>query len=175
VEQPIFRRLHPVNGEDLLEWQRVFRGTQSFTFATEGRPPTDEDAMRMMRTLPDGRSQADVHIFAIYACGSLCGASFIMRAYPTPDVAYLVLLILIEAFQGQSLGSACLEHAEALAKSWRSSKLAAVVDSANIRALNFWRQEGFLEVQRRELPGLIGDAISLEKALSPNLSVERTA
>ena len=175
MEQPTFRRLHPVNGEDLLEWQRVFRGTQSFTFATEGRPPTDEDAMRMMRTLPDGRSQDDVHVFAIYAGESLCGSSFIMRGYPTPEIAYLVLLILTEAFQGQSLGSACVRQAEELARSWRSSKLAAVVDSANIRALNFWRREGFLETQRRELPGLIGEAISIEKALSPNLSVERTA
>ena len=175
MNQLYFRRLHPANAEDLVEWQRVFRGTQSFTFATEGRPPTDADAERMMRTLPAGRSQDDVHVLAIYAGESLCGCAFIMRGYPKPEITYLVLLILMEAFQGQSLGPACLKHVEALARSWESSKLAAVVDSANDRALTFWRRQGFLEVQRRELPGLVGQAISIEKALSPNPSIERTA
>jgi len=158
-----------------VEWQRVFGGAQSFTFATEGHPPTDKDAERMMQTLPAGRSQDDVHIFAIYVGESLCGSCFVMRSYPKPEDTYLVLLILMEAFQGQSLGPACLEHIETLARSWESNRLAAVVDSANDRALAFWRRQGFCEVQRHKLPGLVGEAISIEKALNSNSSIERTS
>lgn len=165
MTQPHLRRLDPASPQDLLDWQRVFRGAQSFTFATQGRPPTDADAQRMMRTLPAGRPQDDVHLLAIDVDGTLCGIAFLMRGYPTSDVAYLVALVLMEAFQNRSLGAACLERIEGLARSWQSSKLSAVVDSANTRALTFWLRHGFREVGRRELPDLVGQAICIDKPL----------
>lgn len=167
-----FRRLDPASPQDLLDWQRVFRGAQSFTFATQGRPPTDADAQRMMRTLPAGRPQDDVHLFAIDVNGTLCGIAFLMRGYPTADVAYLVALVLMEALQNRSLGAACLERIEGLARSWQSSKLSAVVDSANTRALAFWLRHGFHEVGRRELPDLVGQAICIDKPLHGRPCIE---
>ncbi len=167
-----FRRLDPASAPDLLEWQRVFRGAQAFTFATQGRPPTDADAQRMMRTLPAGQPQDDVHLFAIDVNGTLCGIAFLMRGYPTAGVTYLVALVLMEAFQNRSLGAACLERIEELARSWQSSKLTAVVDSANVRALAFWLRHGFHEVGRRELPDLVGQAICIDKALDSRPGIE---
>lgn len=168
----VFRRLDPASAADLLEWQRVFRGAQSFTFATQGRPPTDADAQRMMRTLPPGRSQDDVHLFAIHASEELCGVAFLARGYPTADVTYLVALVLMESFQNRSLGPACLERIEELARSWQSSKLSAVVDSPNARALAFWLKHGFHEVGRRELPELVGAAICIDKPLDASRPIE---
>lgn len=167
-----FRRLDPASPQDLLDWQRVFRGAQSFTFATQGRPPTDADAQRMMRTVPAGRSQADVHLFAIDVRGQLCGIAFLMRAYPTAGVTYLVALVLMEAFQNRSLGAACLERIEGIARSWQSGKLSAVVASANTRALAFWLRHGFHDVGRRELPDLVGQAICIDKRLDSRGSIE---
>ncbi len=168
----IFRRLDPASEADLLDWQTVFRGAQSFTFATQGRPPTDAHAQRMMRTLPPGRSQDDVHLFAIQAGGELCGIAFLARGYPTSEVTYLVALVLMESFQNRSLGPACLERIEDLARSWQSSKLSAVVDSANARALAFWLKHGFHEVGRRELPDLVGRAICIDKPLDATHPIE---
>lgn len=159
------RKLDPANPQDLLDWQRVFRGAQSFTFATQGRPPTDADAQRMMQTLPAGRSKDDVHLFAIDVNGTLCGIAFLLRGYPAAEVTYLVALVLMEAFQNRSLGAACLERIEGLARSWQASKVSAVVDSANTRALAFWLRHGFREVGRRELPDLVGQAICIDKPL----------
>ncbi len=168
----VFRRLDPASAADLLDWQRVFRVAQSFTFATQGRPPTDADAQRMMRALPPGRSQEDVHLFAIHASGELCGIAFLARGYPTPEVTYLVALVLMESFQNRSLGPACLERIEDLARSWQTGKLSAVVDSANPRALAFWLKHGFHEVGRRELPELVGQAICIDKPLDAAWPVE---
>lgn len=166
ASQLVFHRLDPASAADLLEWQRVFRGAQSFTFATQGRPPTDGDAQRMMRTLPPGLSQDDVHLFAIHTDGDLCGIAFLARGYPTAEVTYLVALVLMESFQNRSLGPACLERIEDLARLWQARKLSAVVDSANARALAFWRKHGFHEVGRRDLPDLVGRAICIDKPLT---------
>lgn len=166
----VFRRLDPASEADLLEWQRVFRGAPSFTFATQGRAPTDADAQRMMRTLPPGRSQDDVHLFAIHAGGELCGIAFLARGHPTAEVTYLVALVLMECFQNRSLGPACLQRIEDLARSWQSSKLSAVVDSANARALAFWLKHGFHEVGRRDLADLVGQAICIDKPLDANMA-----
>lgn len=160
-----FRRLDPAGPQDLLDWQRVFRGAPSFVFATQGRPPTDADAQRMMQTRPAARPQEDVQLFAIDTDGTLCGIAFLMRGYPTAEVAYLVALVLMEAFQNRALGAACLERIEDMARSWHCSKLSAVVDSANTRALAFWLRHGFHEVGRRELPDLVGPAICIDKLL----------
>jgi len=87
-----YRSLDPSLPADLLDWQRVFRATPSFVFATEGRPPTDADAQRMLRSLPAGRAQEDIYAFAIELGGTLCGCAFVMKGYPRPEVAYLALL-----------------------------------------------------------------------------------
>lgn len=167
-----FRRLDPARAQDLLDWQAVFRGAQSFVFATQGRPPTDADAQRMMRTLPTGRSQDDAHLFAIDIQGGPGGIAYLLRGYPTPEVAYLGALVLMEEFQNRSLGPACLARIEALARSWQCVKLSAVVDSANARALDFWLKHGFHEVGRRELPDLVGQAICLDKPLGRGSPIE---
>lgn len=52
----IYRRLTPEEPSHVSEFQRVFRGTRSFVYATEGRTPTDAEVEAMMRTLPNGRA-----------------------------------------------------------------------------------------------------------------------
>ena len=170
-----FRRLDPSVPSDLLEWQRVFRSVPSFVYATEGRSPTDADAERIMRTLPEGRAQEDVFAFAIEVGGVLCGCAFVMKGYPKPAVAYLALLVLMEQFQGKYLGVRCLRQIEALALSWNCISLEGVVDADNARAAALWERLGFCELYRRELPGLVGPAIVGSKDLLSNKSVNADA
>ena len=165
-----FRRLDPAVPSDLLEWQLVFQSAPSFVYATEGRPPTDADAERIMRTLPRDRAQEDVFAFAIEVDGVLCGCAFVMKGYPKPDVAYLALLVLMEQFQGRYLGVRCLRQIEALALSWSCTSLEGVVDAKNARASALWERLGFRELYRRELPWLVGLAIVGAKNLSSNKS-----
>ena len=108
-----FRRLDPYSERDVLEFQKVLRGAQSFVYATHGIPPTDEDAVRMIRTLPDGLNQTDIHALAIYEARELCGFAFVARGYPKKNVAYLALLVIMEVFQSRSLGAQALRHLEA--------------------------------------------------------------
>jgi len=158
-----YRRLNPSEPSDVADFQRVFGGTPSYTFATAGRTPTDSEVHAMMHTMPSGYRAEDIFIYALSVESELCGCSFTVRGYPKPDAAYLVLLMIVKSAQGKSLGMHALRHIEAEAKSWGCSSLAAVVDSHNERALRFWLREGFVERSRTEAHGFMGHAVAIEK------------
>jgi RimJ/RimL family protein N-acetyltransferase len=170
-----FRRLDPLNSVDRHEWRDVFRRAPTFTYATEGREPTDDDADRMIETLPNGKGAEDAYIFGIYVGHELCGCAYIARDYPTHGEANLVLLLLTESHQRRYLGIRCLSWLEQLAQSWGCTKLTGVVDAANERALRFWRRLGFREDRRQRLPGLIADAILGHVPVGSNPSIEGTS
>jgi diamine N-acetyltransferase len=158
-----YRRLNPSEPGHVADFQQVFRGTPSYTFATAGRAPADAEVNAMMHTMPRGHGAEDIFIYAISTDNGLCGCSFTVRGYPEPGVAYVVLLMFVESAQGKSLGPQALRHVEAEAKSWGCSSLAAVVDSRNERALKFWLREGFVEQYRKEAHGFMGQAVAIEK------------
>ena len=117
----------------------------------------------MMNTIPPGHTTESVFIFEIEEDTNPMGCAFIVRGYPNPTIAYLVLLLIVEAAQGRSFGKSVLRDLEALATSWGCTSMQAVVDSANERALKFWLREGFAEIRRTELHGLVGQAVVIEK------------
>ena len=166
MSQMHLHRLDPSNPAHLAEWLEVFRRTPSFVYATEGKPPTDADAERLIHTKPNRVSSEDVYLFAVRAGGDLVGVAYVIRGYPEPGVAYLVLLVLAEDFQGRYLGVRCLRCIEDIARSWGCSRLAGVVDAENSRAAEFWKRLGFSEQSRRKVPGLVGEAIVGEKAIA---------
>jgi len=170
-----FRRLAPSNTDDRLAWREVFRAAPSFTYATEGRAPTDADADRMIDTVPAGKTADDVFLFAIYADGAICGCAYLARHYPAIDDAYLVLLVLAERHQRGYLGVRCLNWIEAQASAWGCSKLRGVVDAANERSFRFWSRLGFREERRQKLAGLVGDAVAGYIPLRQSPAIERTS
>lgn len=158
-----YQRLSATEDADFALFLQVFRETPSFVYASEGRAPSDDRVKEMMKTLPSGYSSDAVFIHAIYFDDELCGCSFTVRGYPDPGVAYLVLLLITERFQRRGLGVLALRNIEREARRWGCSRIEAVVDSANESALSFWRREGFDVKFTRELKGLVGHAIGIEK------------
>jgi ribosomal protein S18 acetylase RimI-like enzyme len=94
---------------------------------------------------------------------TLSGCSFVMRGYPKADTAYLVLLLLGEETQKQGIGASVLRQIAEDARNWGCSKIAAVVDSANDHALRFWKREGFQVTFTKELKGMVGRAVGIER------------
>lgn len=158
-----YRRLNPSLSADAATFLEVFRGTPSFVFPTEGRAPTELEVFEMMSKIPSGRTSDEVFIHAISVEGILRGCSVTVRAYPTPQAAFLALLLIVESAQGKSLGPRVLRHIEGEAKSWGCSSIVAAVDSCNERALSFWLREGFVEQLRKESQGFMGQAVRIEK------------
>ncbi|WP_427914900.1 N-acetyltransferase family protein [Ramlibacter sp. MMS24-I3-19] len=154
-----FRRLDPGDLDDQDEWSNVFRNASSLVYATEGRAPTDEDAVRMLNALPKGETATDVFLYGISLHGELCGCAYVARDCPGAGDACLVLLVLMEKYQRRSLGVRCLRWIEAEARSWECTRLVGMVDAANERAVRFWRCLGFQVERRQAAPGLVGEGL----------------
>jgi len=116
-----------------------------------------------MNKVPGACRPEDVYIRTISLGGILCGLSVTVRAYPSPQSAFLALLLIVESAQGQLLGTRILQDIERDAISWGCSSISAAVDSHNVRALKFWLREGFAERFRKEVSGFMGQAIAIEK------------
>lgn len=154
-----FRRLDPRDPNDQDEWRNVFRNASSFVYATEGRAPTDEDAVRMLNARPKGKTATDIFLYGISLHGESCGCAYVARDCPSAADACLVLLVLMEKHQRRSLGVRCLRWIEAEARSWNCTRLVGMVDAANERAVRFWRALGFQVERRQAAPGLVGEAL----------------
>ena len=160
------RRLSPSQPRDVLAFKAAFRGAPSYVYATGGEVPTDADIERMMNTLPSGYRAEDMFIYEVAHDDAPCGCAFLARGYPKPSTAYIVLLLIAESAQGKGLGQHALRQLELTARSWGCTRLEAVVDSENGRALKFWLREGFVETRRGRLSAFVGDAVSVEKNVS---------
>lgn len=154
-----FRRLDPRDPNDQDEWSNVFRNASSFVYATEGRAPTDEDAVRMLNALPKGKTATNVFLYGISLQGEMCGCAYVARDCPAAGDACLVLLVLKEKHQRRSLDVRCLRWIEAEARSWDCTRLVGMVDAANERAVRFWQCLGFQVERRQAAPGLVGEAL----------------
>lgn len=165
-----FRRLQLSNAQDIREVHAVFRQAPSYTFATQGRAPTDADAERLIKLLPSQLTEDDKHVLSIYRNSVIIGCAVVVRSYPRANVAFIALLLIVEPLQGKSLGVEALLHIEGLAASWGYDKLGIVVDSANERAHAFWVREGFIEQYRKPSPEFIGEVILMERSVGSNPS-----
>ena len=166
------RRLQVSNAQDIREVQAVFRQTPSYTFATQGRAPTDADAERLIKLLPSQLSEEDKHVLAVYRNSELIGCAVVVCSYPRANVAFIALLLIIEPLQGNSLGVAVLRQIAALAGLWGYERLGIVVDSANERAHAFWVREGFIEQYRKPSKEFTGEVILMERNVGASSSVE---
>ena len=167
-----FRRLQLSNAQHIHEAHAVFRQVPSYTFATQGRAPTDADAERLIKLLPSHLTEDDKHVLGIYQGAEIVGCAVVVRAYPKAHVAFIALLLIIEPLQSKSLGVEALRYIEAMAASWGCDRLGIVVDSANDRAHTFWVREGFIEQYRKQSLEFIGEIILMERGLGSNPSVE---
>ncbi len=101
--------------------------------------------------------------FALSNAQGLCGCAITLRNFPKAQTAYIALLLLVDAAQGQGLGRAAVARMEDDARSWGCTSLAGVVDSMNEKGLRFWQRQGFVETFRKPADGFMGDAVVINK------------
>ena len=146
--------------------KQVFARTPSYVFATEGRIPDGADVDAMLDSVTAAIPGQSI-VTRLIACERIPVAGFMLvaRGYPDPATTYLVAVILTAEAQGRSLGVVALREAESLAADAGCHRLAALVDSANTRALRFWLKQGFIEERRAPAPRFTGQAVRIAKVL----------
>ena len=92
-----------------------------------------------------------------------------MRGYPTPDVAWLGLLLISEKYQRQGIGTSAFHLVADLVRSWGTCQRvrgAVVVTNEDVSA--FWRGLGFDstgEVQRHRVGPMDSEALVFERRI----------
>jgi GNAT superfamily N-acetyltransferase len=109
----------------------------------EGRAPDATKARDFFTDGPPGCDPARSHRLGLFLGGRLQGLAELSFGFPAPEDAYLGLMILAPAAQGQGHGARFLAHAETLARTAGSPRLYLAVIEANTRGWAFWEREGF--------------------------------
>jgi GNAT superfamily N-acetyltransferase len=128
---------------------------EDFYVLTTGGPGSFDE---LWTSLPPGRSPADKRI---YGTGEpLAGIAEVVRDWPRPGTWIVGLLLLDPAARGHGLGPAMVAELDAVAAAAGADRLRVAVVEANVRALKFWRREGFTPVPAEGSAG----AHALERA-----------
>lgn len=150
---------------DVNELQTLLEAASDYYLLVEGKRPGPGAAARVLTLLPPGTSMSDKHTLGIESSGKLIGCLDVIKGYPAPETAFIGLLLFPESERGRSRGVDALKHAEALAGEWGCRRLELAVVDTNMRALKFWKREGFSEFHRKPSERHIGDAIFMERTV----------
>ena len=156
--------------DDVRELQAVLAAAPGYSLLMEGKQPTPSAAEELFAARPPGKSLADKFVLGFYGASGMFGCADVIRYYPTQQVAFIGLLLLVEAEQGKSYGVHALQHIKDMAKSWGCTGLRIAVIEHNTRALAFWRREGFTEIYRKPSSDFTGQAIVMERDTSRLIS-----
>lgn len=158
-----YRRLDSCDASHVRDLQRLLEAAPSYAWIIEGKPPAANAAEELLTETPPGKMADDKLVLGIFDESGLVGCLDLIRGYPSPETAYIGLLLFRESHQGKGLGVEALAHADALAASWNCSLLRLGVIATNLQALSFWSREGFREVCRKPMPRFMADAIVMER------------
>lgn len=138
--EPSFRLLGPQDHAAVLD---LFRRAEDYTLLESGRLPGPETAADFFASAPPGGDPASGLRPGLFIDGVLQGIAEIAFGFPSPDDAYLGLMLLAPAARGRGLGAAFLDHIIALARDRAATRLCLAVLQANPRGRAFWERHGF--------------------------------
>jgi uncharacterized protein len=171
--QPVAVTLREVTGdpEELRSLQRVMESDEGFALRVTGHPPGPADAQSTLMLVPEGSSPGDKAPFAVWADDELVGILDLLLRYPDEETAYIGLLLIDRARQGQGIGTAAYQALERdVLPRWpwvRRLRLSVV--RSNDQVLGFWRRMGFTEageVRPWRYDKLESESILMDKRVS---------
>lgn len=142
--------LDRTNRQQMLELQGVFDKAPGYLRSFNEQKSRNDDAFVTLHTLPNAKNYSDKVVFGVYEHREMIGCVDLIRGYPTPNVAFLGLLLLAEPHQGRGLGRKIYEDTEQVIKGWAEIDTArlAVLENNSV-AVPFWRKMGFSETGER--------------------------
>jgi diamine N-acetyltransferase len=160
------RQLDATSEQDRRDVQSVHEGAAAFIQLVEGQPPAPTAAEELFAALPPGKTHGDKFVFGFYLDEQPIGCADVIRGYPEQEVAFIGLLVFVEAVQGRGFGPTALQEIYRIAASWGCRRIRLAVVDVNTRAFAFWQREGFTELFRKNAPGFVSEAIVMERVNS---------
>ena len=152
ADLPLVAKLYDEAADYWLLGDRTAHGPQKVAeFFTDGPPDCDP---------------ALSYRLGLFVEGHLAGVAELYFGFPTPQDAYLGLMLFSGKARGLGLGKALLSHIETLAKGRGAARLYLGVLAENPRGRAFWEREGFGDTGLSRVDDETGHRLSrLGKAL----------
>jgi len=138
-------KLVQISEEMAPEIERIFMCSPTYFLSISGRSATPEAALETLRELPPGIGYHQKFVFLVQWQNQFIGVSDLILGYPDDRTAFVGLLLLDEAWQGQGFGRKAYQLIEefVLQRNFQNIRL-AVVESNPV--ITFWKNNGFLEI-----------------------------
>lgn len=134
-----------------------------------GVPAGPADAQSTYTILPEGKSYEDKFVFGIFPGSEMVGCVDLIRGYPTPNTAYLGLLLVSEKRQRQGIGRVAYHLVEEVIRAWGGcDRIRLAVVRTNEQVTPFWQRLGFKptgEIKPYRYGSIISESVLLEKAI----------
>lgn len=161
------KRLDPASEADRQLTAQLACDSADYRLQTYGRLPVAQDGHLLFDGFPPGCAPENRLVLAAYDKEILVGLAQIARAYPTPDTAYIGLLLVNPAQRRRHHGCRIVEHLSQKARSWPGIlRWQLSVLDTNINAISFWRHCGFNTISAaRKEQGLGAGGCVMERTL----------
>lgn len=145
-----------LNNEDQADIQSLLERCADYRLLSSGKLPEPTDAEELIRSGPVGKSLGDKFIFGIYPFTETTNRNTTLvalidcfRDYPITGRWWLGLMIVDPLYRGKGLGGAFYRSFENWSASQGMQTIYIGVLSHNDKALRFWTNIGFSEVERK--------------------------
>lgn len=160
-----YHRFSPHQPEDVAAMQKLLEAAPGFAACTTGQAVDPEAGLAALTALPPDKTAADKYVWGITQSDTMIGCIDLIRAYPTPDRAYLGLLLFTEKHQGKGFGSQALKYITQQAANWGCTHLRLGVVSTNLTGLAFWQHHEFVPLYQKPQAGYLGEIIVCERPI----------
>jgi RimJ/RimL family protein N-acetyltransferase len=140
-------RVRALTEADVDEIVSLYRENPQFFRHSEAEA-TREQAVSDLRLAPPGVDAARKHFVGLFDGCELVAVMDVVEGYPTPDVAYLGLLMVRRRLQGQGIGIAIVREAEACLKASGARIVRLAIDAENPQSTHFWRKSGYAVIRK---------------------------
>lgn len=138
-----------LSGDDELDVQALCERCSDFSELIEGRPPEKDAGHSILFDLPPNKELKDKYVYGVYSeNGDLVAVIDMVKDYKVTGEWIIGLMMIDPNERGNGLGRRLHELLKAWVLSEQGSKLRIGVVEENRRAYKFWREMGYVEVDR---------------------------
>lgn len=153
----LIRPLDPAADVPLVE--ALYAEAADYWLLADRARPDRARTQAFFTDAPPGADAARSHRLGLFVGERLSGVAELSFGFPTPDDAYLGLMLLAPRLRGQGHGARFLARLEDLAREAGATRLCLAVLEANPRGRAFWQREGFAPTEVLRHDPATGQAI----------------
>ena len=159
------RLLIPSDPADLISLQRLYSAAPDYFHIVYGKAPDPNEAQETFTSLPPGYSLKNKTVFGFFIHDELIGVADLLNGYPETGILWIGLLLFSEKHQRKGYGRMALEIIYSFALQQKCSSVRLAVIATNNQAHDFWLNRGFVEINRKTIPDVTGEAIVMERKI----------